>query len=64
VTKPFIETVNWAKGLDAKGQPIPDPKKFPSPTACSSRPAQRSHQLAAPSYDPETGLFYVGTSRS
>ena len=29
VTAPFIDTLNWAKGLDAKGQPIPDPAKYP-----------------------------------
>ncbi len=34
LTKPFIETVNWANGLNAKGQPIPTPKNTPPPTAC------------------------------
>ena len=27
VSAPFIETVNWAKGINANGQPIPDPEK-------------------------------------
>ncbi len=30
VGTPFIDTVNWAKGYDSKGQPIPDPAKFPT----------------------------------
>ena len=47
VTKPFIETVNWAKGFDAKGQPIPDPKKFPTTDGVLVSPcSERSHQLA------------------
>ena len=29
VSKPFSGTGNWAKGVDAKGQPIPDPAKEP-----------------------------------
>lgn len=65
VTKPFIETVNWAKGLDAKGQPVPDPKKFPSTDGVLVSPSSNgATNWPAPSYDPETGLFYVGTSRS
>jgi alcohol dehydrogenase (cytochrome c) len=65
VTKPFIETVNWAKGLDAKGQPIPDPKKFPTTDGVLVSPSSNgATNWPAPSYDPETGLFYVGTSRS
>ena len=28
LTKPFIDTVNWAKGLNANGQPIPDPAEI------------------------------------
>ncbi len=29
VSKPFSGTGNWAKGVDAKGQPVPDPMKEP-----------------------------------
>ncbi len=65
LTKPFIETVNWAKGLDAKGQPIPDPKKFPTTDGVLVSPSSNgATNWPAPSFDPETGLFYVGTSRS
>ena len=65
VTKPFIETLNWAKGLDAKGQPIPDPKKFPTTDGVLVSPSSNgATNWPAPSYDPETGLFYVGSSRT
>ena len=38
VTAPFIDTLNWAKGLDAKGQPIPrSQRSIPPRTACWSR---------------------------
>ena len=65
VTKPFIETVNWAKGLDAKGQPIADPAKFPTVDGVLVSPSSNgATNWQAPSYDPDTGLLYVGTSRS
>jgi alcohol dehydrogenase (cytochrome c) len=65
ITKPFIETVNWAKGLDAKGQPIPDPKKFPTTDGVLVSPSSNgATNWPAPSFDPETGLFYVGSSRT
>ena len=41
--------VNWAKGVDAKGQPIPDPAKSnPLPTAASSRPTKAASPITAP----------------
>src|SRR2546429_869205 len=65
VTAPFIETVNWAKGLDAKGQPIPDPAKYPTTDGVLVSPATGgATNWQAPSFDPDTGLLYVGTSRS
>jgi len=65
VTEPFIDTLNWAKGLDAKGQPIPDPAKFPTVDGVLVSPASGgATNWQAPSFNPETGLLYVGTSRS
>ena len=65
VTKPFIDTLNWTKGLNAKGQPIPDPAKFPSPDGRLVSPASGgATNWPAQTFDPETGLLYVGTSRS
>ena len=65
VSTPYIETVNWAKGFDAKGQPIPDPAKFPTVDGVLVSPSSGgATNWQAPSFDPDTGLFYVGTSRS
>src|SRR5947209_7006992 len=64
VGTPFIETVNWAKGYDAKGQPIPDPAKFPTTDGVLVSPnATGATNWQSPSYNPDTGLFYVGTNR-
>ena len=65
VGEPFIDTVNWAKGFDAKGQPVPDPKKFPTTDGVLVSPSSNgATNWQAPSFSPDTGLFYVGTSRS
>jgi glucose dehydrogenase len=65
VSTPFIDTVNWAKGLDAKGQPIADPAKFPRTDGVLVSPsASGATNWQAPSFNPQTGLFYVGSSRS
>jgi alcohol dehydrogenase (cytochrome c) len=65
VATPYIETVNWAKGLDPKGQPIGDPAKFPTVDGVLVSPSSvGSTNWQAPSFSPDTGLFYVGTSRS
>jgi acido-empty-quinoprotein group A len=65
ISEPFIDTVNWAKGFDAKGQPIPDPAKFPTTDGVLVSPATvGATNWQAPSFSPDTGLFYVGTSRS
>jgi len=62
---PFIDTVNWAKGYDARGQPIPNPAKFPTTDGVLVSPASGgATNWQAPSFSPDTGLFYVGTSRS
>ena len=59
VSKGFIG-VNWSKGIDAKGQPIPDPAKEPKVDgSLIDTPAGGGTNWPAPSYDPETGLFYV-----
>jgi len=56
--------VNWSKGVDAKGQPIPDPGKEPKVDgSLIDIPAGGGTNWPAPSYDPETGLFYVNASR-
>jgi alcohol dehydrogenase (cytochrome c) len=65
VTKPFIDTINWTLGLNAKGQPIGNPAKFPRPDGTLVSPASNgATNWPAPSFDPQTGLLYVGASRS
>jgi alcohol dehydrogenase (cytochrome c) len=59
LTTQFVAT-DWAKGLDAKGQPISDPMKEPRPAgALVHSVGNGSTNWNAPSLDPQTGLFYV-----
>jgi acido-empty-quinoprotein group A len=63
VSKGFVG-VNWSKGVDAKGQPIPDPAKEPKVAgSLIDIAAGGGTNWYAPSYDPETGLFYVQAHR-
>jgi alcohol dehydrogenase (cytochrome c) len=59
VSKGFVG-VNWSKGVDAKGQPVPDPAKEPKVDgSLVNIPAGGGTNWYAPSYNPDTGLFYV-----
>ena len=52
--------LNWSKGVDAKGQPIPDPAKEPKTDGALVSPSSGgATNWPPPSFDPETGLFYV-----
>jgi acido-empty-quinoprotein group A len=63
VAAPFTGT-NWSKGTDAAGQPIPDIKKEPQPDGTLLNiNAGGGTNWFPPSFDPETGLFYVNASR-
>ena len=65
VTEPFIDTLNWTKGLNATGQPVPNPAKFPTTDGVLVSPAAGgATNWPAPSFDPETGLLYVGSNRT
>ena len=60
VSKPFSGTGNWAKGVDAKGQPIPDEAKEPKVDGSMiDMPALGATNWPPPSYDPQTELFYL-----
>lgn len=64
VTSEFVKT-NWANGLDAKGQPIPNSAKHPQPDGALVSPNQGgATNWPPPSFNPETGLFYVNASRA
>jgi acido-empty-quinoprotein group A len=56
VSNPYVK-LNWAKGVDKRGQPIPDPAK--SPTVSGSMTITSATNWMSPSYSPDTGLFYV-----
>jgi alcohol dehydrogenase (cytochrome c) len=59
LTTPFA-TVNWAKGIDAEGHPIPDPAKYPSKAGVLVAPNESgATNFRPPSFDPKTGLFIV-----
>jgi len=60
VSKPFSGTGNWAKGVDAKGQPIPDPAKEPKVDGSMiDMPALGATNWPPPSYSPQTETFYL-----
>ena len=63
VTAPFIET-DWAKGIDSRGEPIPNPNKEPKPDGTLVSPgSDGATNWMAPTFNPETGLFYVSARR-
>jgi alcohol dehydrogenase (cytochrome c) len=65
VTAPFIETLNWSKGIDAMGRPIPNSEKEPAIEGTLVSPtSDGATNWPPPSFNPETGLFYVGASQS
>jgi alcohol dehydrogenase (cytochrome c) len=59
VSQPFVGT-NWSKGVSANGQPIPNVDKEPKTDGAILNIAGiGGTNWFAPSFDPETGLFYV-----
>jgi alcohol dehydrogenase (cytochrome c) len=59
VTTPF-GPVNWAIGIDAKGQPIPNPDKEPKQDGRIIAPDEGGmNNFRSSSFDPKTGLFIV-----
>lgn len=59
LTAPFVP-VDWASGLDTRGEPVPNPQKEPTPDGSLVAAADEgATNWMAPSFDPETKLFYV-----
>ncbi len=59
LTAPFVST-DWASGLDAKGQPISNKEKEPQTDGALVHAYEEgATNWMAPSFDPETKLFYV-----
>ena len=64
LTAPFMRN-NWAKGIDASGRPIPDPKKEPTRDGVLVSPSSNgATNWYPPSFDPAKGLFYVNASQN
>ncbi len=65
LTTPFLKTLNWSKGIDEQGRPIGDRAKDATiEGVLVSPPSGGATNWPAPSFDPETGLFYVNSSES
>ncbi len=63
VSKPYVP-LNWSKGVDAKGQPIPDGRKEPTVDgSLISMYGGGATNWMPPSFSPQTGLFYVNATR-
>jgi acido-empty-quinoprotein group A len=63
VTAPFIDQT-WAKGIDSRGRPIAKPESAPSPDGALVEPgSDGASNWMSPSFDPQTGLFYVTARR-
>jgi alcohol dehydrogenase (cytochrome c) len=64
VSEPFAN-INWSLGVDANGSPIPNPAKEPRTDGTLVAPAAGgAANWPAPSFNPETGLFYVDSTES
>jgi alcohol dehydrogenase (cytochrome c) len=63
-TSEFIK-LNWAKGVDKNGAPIPNPAKEPQLDGALVTPNQSgASNWPPPSFNPDTGLFYVSAARA
>ena len=63
LTTPFA-TVNWAKGIDKDGRPIPNPDKEPARDGRLVAPDEAGGtNYRSPSFDPATGLLHRQRAR-
>jgi alcohol dehydrogenase (cytochrome c) len=59
LTAPF-GPVNWATGIDKRGEPVPNPDKEPAPDGRLLAPDEGGlTNIRSPSFDAKTGLFIV-----
>jgi PQQ-dependent dehydrogenase (methanol/ethanol family) len=56
--KPFVRQ-NWNKGFEEDGRPIIDPKSAATPAGQTVLPGGGATNFQAPSYDQDSGLFYL-----
>lgn len=62
LSTPFVP-IDWAKGLNKRGEPIPDPHKEPQTDGALVKSYYNGGtNWMAPSFDPQTNLFYVNAA--
>jgi alcohol dehydrogenase (cytochrome c) len=62
LARPFA-AVNWTRGVDARGQPVPDPAKDPSRAGTLVAPDESgATNYRSPAFDPATGLLIVSAA--
>ena len=60
LTSKYAESANWAAGVDKRGEPVRDPAKDSLPAGTLVSPDNGgATNWPPPSFDPDTGLFYV-----
>jgi alcohol dehydrogenase (cytochrome c) len=65
ITGKYSEAANWAKNLNAKGQPVRDPAKDSTvPGSLVSPNNAGATNWPPPAYSPDSGLFYVTTAET
>jgi len=65
LTTKHIDSLNWTKGINAKGQPAHDPAKDASvPGTLVSPDTTGATNWPPPSFSPDTGLLYFGTRQT
>jgi len=64
LTVPFVET-NWSKGINAKGVPVADVTKEPTRDGTLVSPSSGgATNWFPPSFNPDTGFFYLNASQN
>jgi acido-empty-quinoprotein group A len=63
LTVPYADFMNWSLGVNATGQPINNPAKDATVDGVLISPGSVTN-WPPPSFNPRTGLLYVGTSQS
>ena len=65
LTSKMIDSANWVQSINAKGQPIRNPKKDAIVAGALVSPnTSGATNWPPPSFSPDTGLFYVGTTQT
>lgn len=63
LSKSFVGA-NWSSGINKRGQPVPDPDKNPSVDgSLVHMPAGGGTNWIPPSFNPQSGLFYVNATQ-